>query len=80
MAEILRTVVLRGQHIAQIAVGAYGALISFKAIIRLQKYETTAKKLADWSSEAGKQLQLTRTTQGAGAVAVSRLLLSSKEQ
>jgi hypothetical protein len=72
MAEILRTVVLRGQHFAQIALGAYGAYISFQAIIRLQKYESTAKTLADWSSEAGRQLQLTRTTQGAGAIAVSR--------
>jgi hypothetical protein len=74
MAELLRTSVLRGQHLIQIAVGGYAALISFKAIMRLQKYESTAKKLADWSSEAGKQLQLTRTTQGAGAVAVSRSL------
>jgi hypothetical protein len=74
MAEILRQLVLRGQHIAQIALGGYGALISFKAIIRLQKYESTAKKLADWSSEANKQLQLTRTTQGAGAVAVSQFV------
>lgn len=48
-----------------------GLYHSYYAIINLQKYEDAAKKLAEWSSEADRQLHKTRTTQASGAVTVS---------
>lgn len=65
-----RALLLRGQHVAQLVLAAYGGFLSYQAVVRLQKYEKTSEKLADWSKEAARQLRLTRTTQAAGAVAV----------
>lgn len=48
----------------------YGAYNSYIAITNLQTYEATSKKLAEWSSEAAKQLNKTRTTQATAAVTV----------
>lgn len=44
-------------------------VLSYSAIWRLQLYESATKKAAKLSSEAGRQLRKTRTTQGAGAIA-----------
>lgn len=68
--DISREVLLRGQHFIQLALSVYGASVSFVAITRLQKYEETSKKLAEWSKEAAHQLHKTRTTQTSGALAV----------
>lgn len=68
--DAAREVLLRGQHFAQLALSLYGGVVSFVAVTRLQKYEATSKKLAEWSSEAAKQLHKTRTTQTSGALAV----------
>lgn len=56
--------------LCQVVLSCWGAYQSYNAIIRLRKYEDTAKKLADWSSEAEHQLHKTRTTQTSGALAV----------
>lgn len=62
---------LRLMHVCQVAISAYGGVQSYVAITNLQNYEQTAKKLAEWSSEAERQLKKTRTTQASGAIAVS---------
>ena len=62
---------LIGQHVAQIGLSIYGFAVSFGAITRLQKYEETSKKLAEWSKEAETQLHKTQTTQTSGTVAVN---------
>ncbi|KYG41567.1 hypothetical protein M433DRAFT_75580 [Acidomyces richmondensis BFW] len=54
-----------------------GLYHSYYAIINLQKYEDAAKKLAEWSSEADRQLHKTRTTQASGAVTVFVSFLSA---
>ncbi|KAI0975504.1 hypothetical protein F4678DRAFT_272311 [Xylaria arbuscula] len=70
-------------HVAQLAIAAYGAMQCQVAISRLLEYEDATKKLAKVSSEAERQLHKTRTTQGAGAIAIlvsfaaSGLLLTS---
>lgn len=66
----VREIALRAQHIVQIALGLYGAAASYVAIINLQKYEATAKKLAEWSKQAETELNKTRLTQASGAIAV----------
>lgn len=71
MDSTLREVLLRGQHVLQLGLSLYGGLLSLVAITRLQKYESTSEKLAEWSKEAAKQLHKTRTTQTSGALAVS---------
>ena len=58
------------QHVGQIVLSVYGLRHSFVAITNLQKYEATSKKLANWSKQAQDQLNKTRTTQAAGAIAV----------
>lgn len=73
MDSATKEIVLRGQHVVQIALSLYGAVASFVAITNLQKYEATAKKLAEWSKQAETELSKTRFTQGSGAIAVSRL-------
>jgi hypothetical protein len=49
----------------------YSLSVSASSIPKLQKYEDKAKKAAEWSSTADKQLWDTRYTVGAGFVAVS---------
>ena len=63
-------VYLQAMHTCQLALSSYGILQSYIAITNLQTYEGAATKLAKWSDEANKQLQLTRTTQTSGAIAV----------
>jgi hypothetical protein len=70
----MRDVLLRGQHVLQLALGLYGGMLSIVAITRLQKYESTSKKLAEWSTEAANQLHKTRTTQTSGALAVRAVI------
>jgi hypothetical protein len=65
-----RTVLLQGPHLAQFLYCIYGGTLSFLAINHLRQYEATAKKAAEWSKEAEKQLWKTRTTQASGALAV----------
>ena len=52
------------------ATSLYGGYQSYIAIMNLQKYEETSKKLAEWSNTAAEHLWKTRKTQGAGAIAV----------
>ncbi|KAK4580345.1 hypothetical protein LTR86_000548 [Recurvomyces mirabilis] len=59
------------------ATSLYGGYQSYIAITNLKKYEETSKKLAEWSSTAAGHLQKTRTTQGAGAIAVLLSLIIS---
>ena len=54
-----------------LALSLYSASLSMVAITRLQSWESASKKAAKVSSTAANQLQRTRTTQGAAAVAVS---------
>jgi hypothetical protein len=68
---------LRLMNVLQTALSARGLLQSYAAITNLQKYETTAKKLAEWSSEAEHQLHKTRTTQTSGAIAVLTSFLAA---
>ena len=56
-------------HAAQALLAGWGGFQSAIAITRLQTYESASKKLADWSSEAARQLHRTRTTQASGALA-----------
>jgi hypothetical protein len=57
-------------HYGQVVIAAYGAMQSQIAIQNLLKYEDASKKLAKVSSEAERQLHLTRTTQASGAIAI----------
>ena len=68
---------LQGLHTVQIGIAAYGAYQSYVAITMLQGYESISKKAAEWSNEAQKQLDLTRSTQAAGALTVSRMIYTS---
>lgn len=56
-------------HSAQALLAAWGGIQSGMAITRLQTYESASVKLAEWSSEAARQLRRTRTTQASGAAA-----------
>ncbi|KAK8050139.1 hypothetical protein PG994_011869 [Apiospora phragmitis] len=64
-------------HIAQAALAAYGGQQSFHAIQNLLKYEEATQKLAKYSNEADRQLQKTRATQAAGAIALIMSLVAS---
>ncbi|KAH8668920.1 hypothetical protein BX600DRAFT_460962 [Xylariales sp. PMI_506] len=64
-------------HLGQAALAGYGANQSYEAIWRLQKYESTSEKLAQYSSEAARQLHKTRTTQTAGVLAMLASLVVS---
>lgn len=55
-------------HSVQAVLAAWGGFQSVIAITRLQTYESASEKLADWSSEAARQLHKTRTTQASGAL------------
>ncbi|KAH7028102.1 uncharacterized protein B0I36DRAFT_147125 [Microdochium trichocladiopsis] len=55
-------------HSAQALLAAWGGFQSAIAITRLQTYESASEKLAEWSSEAARQLHKTRTTQASGAL------------
>jgi len=58
------------QHVLQVVLSFYALRHSYVAITNLRKYEETTKKAAEWSDEAQKQLDKTRTTMGAGAITV----------
>ncbi|KAI1343467.1 hypothetical protein F5Y15DRAFT_234477 [Xylariaceae sp. FL0016] len=68
---------LRLLHLAQVALAGYGAQHSYVAINNLTKYEGATKKLAQFSSEAERQLHKTRTTMTSGAAAIFVSLLAS---
>ncbi|PNS16029.1 hypothetical protein CAC42_4430 [Sphaceloma murrayae] len=57
-------------HIGQATLAVYGIYNSYVAITNLRQYEEQTKKAAKWSNEADFQLQRTRSTQGAGMIAV----------
>ncbi|QIX01534.1 hypothetical protein AMS68_007051 [Peltaster fructicola] len=61
---------LQTLHVLQAGLAAYGAYQSYVAITLLREYEGITKKAAEWSNEAQFQLDRTRTTQGAGAIAI----------
>ena len=65
-----KTLFLLLQHFCQLLLSLNGARVSYLAIINLQKYEETTKKLAKWSTEVENQLYKTRTTQAFGALTV----------
>lgn len=52
------------------AASGYAVYFSAQSIPKLQKYEQTAEKAAEWSSTAKKQLWDTRYTVGAGFIFV----------
>ena len=62
---------VRGLHVLQLLIAAYGASVSYVAVTKLRQYEETSKKLAEWSNTAAHELHKTRTTQTSGALAVS---------
>ena len=59
-----------GFHAVQACLSAYTGLLSYTAIVKLQKYEERAEQAADYSNTAGHQLHKTRTTQASGALIV----------
>lgn len=64
-------------HSAQALLATWGGFQSAIAITRLQTYESASEKLADWSSEAARQLHKTRTTQASGALSFVLSLAAS---
>ncbi|KAI8936658.1 hypothetical protein NX059_007055 [Plenodomus lindquistii] len=56
---------------------AYGLYLSYQNITRLQQYEKTSEKAAEWSNTAAQRLRKTRTTQGSGTVTLILSFLSS---
>lgn len=46
-----KEIFIRGLHVVQALVGAYGGAVSIVAINNLLQYEETAKKLAEWSDK-----------------------------
>lgn len=67
----MAAVILRFLHMGQACIAGYGLYISYISITNLQKYEKKSEQAAKYSQSAADQLYKTRTTQGAGAVAVS---------
>ncbi|KAK3081172.1 hypothetical protein LTS18_009458, partial [Coniosporium uncinatum] len=64
-------------HVAQVAFSAITGYHAYIAITNLQQYEEKTKKAGKYVEEANRQLYRTRTTQGAGAVAVLTSLISA---
>jgi hypothetical protein len=62
------------QHAGQLVLSFYAIRHSVVATRNLLKYEDATKKLAEWSDEVQRQLDKTRTTQAAGAVAVRTII------
>lgn len=58
------------------ALSTYTGYYSYISITDMQTYEEKTKKAAEWSNIAEEQLSQTRTTEGAGAVAVSSICFS----
>lgn len=52
------------------ALSAYGLLLSYQNITRLQQYEKQSEKAAEWSNTAADKLHKTRTTQASGTISV----------
>ncbi|RMZ69873.1 methyltransferase domain-containing [Pyrenophora seminiperda CCB06] len=59
------------------ALSAYGLLLSYQNITRLQQYEAKSEKAAEWSNTAAHMLHKTRTTQASGTVTLLTSLLTS---
>jgi hypothetical protein len=49
----------------------YGLYLCKENITRLQQYEETSEKAAEWSNTAAQRLHKTRTTQTSGTLSVS---------
>ena len=60
----------------QVALSSYALYFSVISIRKLRRYEKISEQAAQYSNTADEQLQRTRTTQGAGAIAVSLLIAS----
>ena len=52
------------------ALSAYGLILSYQNITRLQQYEKQSEKAAEWSNTAAQRLHKTRSTQTSGTVTV----------
>ena len=67
---------------SQVALSSFALYYSVVSIRKLQRYEDATQRAAQYSNTAEEQLNRTRTTQGAGAIAVSVMLsmpLSSRQ-
>ncbi|KAI9653734.1 MAG: hypothetical protein M1821_006928 [Bathelium mastoideum] len=73
----MASLILRIMHLGQAAVAGYGLYLSYISITNLQKYEKRSEQAARHSRSAADQLFKTRTTQGAGAIAILVSLLTS---
>lgn len=60
-------------HAGQAAFGGYNLYLASIAISKLQEYEETSEKAAQYSNTAEHQLHKTRTTQASGTIAVREL-------
>ncbi|EME47947.1 hypothetical protein DOTSEDRAFT_69768 [Dothistroma septosporum NZE10] len=72
-----KDILVRGMHVTQLFLAVYGASVSYVAVTKLQQYEETSKKLAEWSNTAANELHKTRTTQTSGALAIIASILAS---
>ncbi|KAL9095132.1 MAG: hypothetical protein Q9165_002735 [Trypethelium subeluteriae] len=73
----MAAIILRFLHLAQAGIAGYGLYVSSISITNLQKYEKKTERAAKYSQSAADQLYKTRTTQGAGAVAILISLVTS---
>lgn len=58
-------------------VSGYGLYLSYQNITRLQQYEKTSEKAAEWSNTAAQRLHKTRSTQTSGTVTLLISFLTS---
>ena len=56
--------------LTHLALTSYALYLSYQNITRLQQYEKTSEKAAQWSNTAAQKLQKTRTTQASGTITV----------
>lgn len=56
--------------LTHLALTCYALYLSYQNITRLQQYEKTSEKAAQWSNTAAQKLQKTRTTQASGTIVV----------
>jgi hypothetical protein len=61
--------------LSHLALTAYTLYLSYQNISRLQQYERTSEKAAQWSNTAADKLHKTRVTQASGVVSVRFLFL-----
>ncbi|KAF2150025.1 hypothetical protein K461DRAFT_296419 [Myriangium duriaei CBS 260.36] len=69
--------IVQAVHLAQATLSGYGLVHSLIAIKNLRQWESTSEKAAKVSDVAATQLYRTRTTQGAGLMAILYSLIVS---